>query len=87
MGSDELSLLDSTARDAFLDRNPGLVAAMRADASRMKAVFELGESQLIDLQRQMARVPLNSPEGGELRARYGALSTACSMIGSVVDVH
>lgn len=86
MGSDELSLLDRTARDAFLDRNPDLVAAMRADAPRMKAVFELGESQLIDLQRQMGRVPLNSPEGIELRARYGALSTACSLISSVVDV-
>ncbi len=85
MGSDEYSVINSTVREAFLDLNPGLVAAMRADGERMKAMLALGEERMIEVQHQMEKVKPDSPQWAKLQADFGALGTAYGILAAVIQ--
>lgn len=84
MGSDELSAVNRFGREAFLDRNPDIVDAMRGQPDRMRTLFAQGEAQLTGLQNSMNRVRHNSPEMAALQAEYALVSSAMSIISSVV---
>lgn len=84
MGSDELSAVNRFGREAFLDRNPDIVDAMRGQPDRMRTLFAQGEAQLTLIQKNMDRVPHDSPEMAALQAEYASVSSAMSIISTVV---
>ncbi len=84
MGSDELSAINRFAREAFLDRNHDLQESMRAQPDRMRALFAEGEERLAQIQTRMGRVSHESPEMAALQAEYASVSSAMSIISTVV---
>lgn len=86
MGSDETYSLNLYARQAFLDRNPNLVATLRANEDRLCEVYTQGEEQLSALQRNMGRVDHNSPQMQAIQAEYAAVSSGMAIIDSVLNV-
>ena len=86
MGSDELSAINSFSRQAFLERNPGLVAALNANVERIRALYRLGEEQALEIQRRMSSVPYDSPEMTAIQAEYGAVILGLSLISDVVEI-
>ena len=84
MGSDELSAVNRFAREAFLDRNPDIADAMRGQPERMRTLFARGETQLTEIQHSMSRVRHDSPEMAALQAEYASVSSAMSIISTVV---
>lgn len=86
MGSDELSAINSFSRQAFLERNPGLVTALNANEERIRALYRLGEEQALEIQRRMNSVPYGSPEMAAIQAEYGAVILGLSLISDVVEI-
>lgn len=86
MGSDDLSALNAHARQAFLDRRTDIVAAMRANADRMRELQDLCEQELGAIQQRMGRVSHTSPQMGELQAEYASMASALSIIGTAVPM-
>ena len=86
MGSDELSAINRFAREAFLDRNHDLQDSMRAQSDRMRILFADGEELLTQIQTRMGRVSHESPEMAALQAEYASVSSAMSIISTVVNM-
>ncbi len=86
MGSDELSAINRFAREAFLDRNHDLQDSMRAQSDRMRVLFAEGEELLMQIQTRMGRVSHESPEMAALQAEYASVSSAMSIISTVVNM-
>ena len=84
MGSDEVAAINRFVREAFLERNPDIREAMRAQSDLMKAAFRHGEEMTAELQRRLSS--FESYESPEARALYMDFSLATIGLGVISGV-
>lgn len=72
-GTDEMVVIDRFAMEAFIDTNPDLVRAITDHADRIRNLIGILEEQLIEIQSNLGKTEVNSPQMAELREQYNSV--------------
>ena len=86
MGSDEFSMINRFSREAFLDRNPELVAELSANPARREALNASFEAELSNLTSRMGHTAYESQEMRNLQAQFASASTAMQILSTVEEM-